>query len=112
MGKPPPFSLPIELTRYLSQYMKLTDVLAAQLITPNDKRERIDVWISYVPRLKSFTAHRDGLDGEIRASSLSDLCTKIAAMWPEAEIMLHLSKVARAEDTARRRGTPRAEGWH
>jgi hypothetical protein len=108
-------ALPPEMMEYFSAYMNPADLLDAQLVTTSDTREhtapaKLDVWVSYIPRLRCFSAHREAL-GEIRASSLSELCTKIAEAQPGVEIALHLSKVAKAEVAARRRGVPQAVGW-
>jgi hypothetical protein len=69
------------------------------------------VWISYVPRQRRWTAHRQGLP-ELAAPSLPALR---AALREEVgggeEIRLVLSKVARAE-IFKQRGTPVAVGWH
>ena len=71
---------------------------------------KVTVYVSYVPQLRSFSAHREGL-GEIRASSMRGLLARLTELWPEVELTLVLSKVAQAEVAARRKGVPRAEGW-
>jgi hypothetical protein len=67
------------------------------------------VFVSFVPRLKRFSAHRAGLD-IVTAASLPELRALLAEMTEGTEVTLHLSKVARAE-VARRKGTPIAVGW-
>jgi len=97
-------ALPPDLAHYLSQYMDPNDVCAAELVTTDaqDNTPDITVYVSYIPRLRSFSAHRLGL-GEVNASSLSELCSKLAELQPGVEIKLHLSKVARAEIARRRK---------
>src|SRR5690349_20848712 len=106
--------LPPDLVQYLSQHMPVEDVLGAELVTtdaPKPPTTKMTVYVSYVPRLRSFSAHRDGL-GEIRAPSMPELLEKLARLFPGVEFSLVLSKVARAEVAARRKGVPRAEGRH
>src|SRR5262249_46642062 len=76
-----------------------------------DPRQSRAVYISYVPRLRAFSAHRDGL-GEVRAADMQELLSKLTAIFKDAPFHLCLSKVAKAEVAARRKGVPRAEGWH
>jgi hypothetical protein len=105
--------LPPDLVQYLSQHMPVEDVLGAELVTtdaPKLPTTRMVVDVSYVPRLRSFSAHKEGL-GKVRTSSMPDLLAKLAELWPDVEFSLVLSKVARAEFAARRKGVPRAEGW-
>jgi hypothetical protein len=78
---------PPELAEFFSAY-NLHD---AQLVTTSDERERLDVWVSYIPQLRCFCAHQKAI-GEVRANSLGELAAKIAETLPEAEIHLHLSK--------------------
>jgi hypothetical protein len=112
-------SLPPEMVQFFSAYMNPADLHDAQLVETSDdnkphtappRRAPLDIWVSYVPRLRCFSAHREGI-GTMQASSLRELLAKIAEAMPEAEIKLHLSKVARNE-ASRRRGTPVAPvGW-
>jgi len=90
----------------------LGELGAATLVTtsPQPATTEMTVYVSYVPRLRSFSAHREGL-GEVRASSMPELLAKLAGLWPDVEFALILSKVARAEILARRNGVPRADGW-
>ena len=74
-----PHELPPDLARYLSQYMDPAAVAAAELVTTNNAE--LDVWVSYLPNLRSFSAHREGLK-TIRAASLAELLTKIAEAMP------------------------------
>jgi hypothetical protein len=69
------------------------------------------VFVSYVPRLRRFSAHHVDL-GEVHASSLPELRALLAERCGGAEIRLALSKVARAELLRRRTGGPVAVGWH
>jgi hypothetical protein len=112
-------ALPPVMVEFFSAYMDPADLLNTQLLETSEDRDtkreataptKLDVWVSFVPRLRCFSTHREGI-GEIRASSLRELQAKIAELLPEAEIKLHLSKVARSEVAARRRGVPRASGW-
>ena len=91
--------------------MKPEDVSAATLVTtsPQPATTKMTVYVSYVPRLRSFSAHREGL-GEIRASSMRELLGRLTELWPDVEFTLVLSKVARAEIAARRKGVPRQRG--
>jgi hypothetical protein len=100
--------LPPEMMQFFSAYANPADLQDARLVTTAPAK--MDVWVSYVPRLRCFSAHREGL-GEMRANSLPELLAKIAEKQPDAEIALHLTNVARAEVAARRRGVPRADGW-
>jgi hypothetical protein len=105
--------LPPDLVQYLSQHMPVEDVLGAELVTtdaPKPPTTKMVVDVSYVPRLRSFSAHKEGL-GEIRASSMLDLLAKLAELWPDVEFSLVLSRVARAECLRRKNGVPQAEGW-
>jgi hypothetical protein len=69
------------------------------------------VWVSYVPRQRRWTAHRDGLP-ELAASSLSELRALLAEAHGGAAVRLHLSKAARAElARLRNGGQPVAVGW-
>jgi hypothetical protein len=102
-------ALPPEMAEFFSAYMEPAALHKAQLVETTAPA-KIDVWVSYVPRLRCFSAHREGL-GEVRANSLPELLAKIAEKQPDAEIALYLTKVARAEVAARRRGVPRADGW-
>jgi hypothetical protein len=72
-------------------------------------REKMIVFVSYVPRLKRFSAHRTGLD-TVTAPSVPELRARLAEVCGGAAVRLRLSKVARAE-VARRRGEPVAVGW-
>jgi hypothetical protein len=113
MSDSKPLALPPDLAGILSQYMDPADVGAATLVTTSPQPRsstKMTVYVSYVPRLRSFSAHKEGL-GEVRASSMPDLLAKLAELWPDVEFTLVLSKVARAEFAARRKGVPRAEGW-
>jgi hypothetical protein len=70
------------------------------------------VFVSYVPALRSFSAHKEGM-GEIGASSMPELLAKLTKLWPRVEFTLHLSKVARAEVQRRKNGGgPLAPGWY
>jgi hypothetical protein len=108
-------SLPPELLQHFQAYLEPTDLDNVVLVEPSDEAPlrpaKIDVWISFVPRLKMFLARRENLP-DIRASSIPELHAKLTEALGGAEIVLHLSKVARAEVVARKRGVPRAEGWH
>jgi len=70
--------------------------------------DRLTVFVSFVPR-QGFVAHRDGLPA-IRAPTLKELRSEVARLRPEAEIMLSLTRGARAE-VARRTHTPTPGGW-
>jgi hypothetical protein len=115
MSDSKPLQLPTDLANYLSQYLKPEDVAAATLVetprvAPSHPRHAT-VYISYIPRLRCFSAHRDGL-GEVRPASMPELLQKLAAIFKGKEFSLVLSRVAKAEVAARRKGVPRAEGWH
>jgi hypothetical protein len=102
-----PVALPTDLARLLGELGPATFVAPS----PQPATTQMDIYVSYVPRLRSFSAHRQGLN-EVRASSLPELLGRLAELWPDVQFTLHMSKVARAEVAARRNGTPRAEGWH
>jgi len=99
--------LPPEMAQFFSAYIEPEALAEAQLVETN---EPLDIWVSYVPRLRCFSAHREGI-GTMQAGLLPELLTKIAEAMPEANLRFHLSKVARAEVAARRRRIPRADGW-
>jgi hypothetical protein len=67
------------------------------------------VFVSYVPRLKRFSAHHTELN-TVTAPSLPELRARLAAVTGGAAVRLHLPKVAQAE-IARSRGEPVAVGW-
>jgi len=80
--------MPPELVALLSQHMDPADVAAAELVTtdaPKPARRFRNpfntLYISYVPQLKSFSAHKHGIP-EIRASSLPALLARIEELWP------------------------------
>jgi hypothetical protein len=103
-------ALPPEMKEFFSAYMDPTDLQDAHLVDePAPPPTKIDVWVSYVPRLRCFSAHREGM-GTMQANSLRELCAKIAEALPGARI--HLSRVAKREVVARRKGVRPAEGWH
>jgi len=105
--------MPPELMRCLSEYMNPADVLAATLVTTDTVRETarpLDVWISYVARTRSWSAHRAGLP-DLTASSLPELRARLEEVCGGAAVRLHLSRGARAEVARRNGGTPRAVGW-
>ena len=100
--------LPPDLARVLSE------LGAATLVTtsPQPATTKMAVYVSYVPRLRCFSAHRDGL-GEIRASSMPELLEKLATKWPHVQFELHLSKVARTECLRRKNGGgPMPPQWY
>jgi hypothetical protein len=105
MSDSKPLALPPDLARVLGE------LGAATLVTtsPQPTTTRMTVSVSYIQRLRSFSAYKEGL-GEIRASSMPELLGKLAAKWPHVQFTLILSKLARAEVSARRKGVPRAEG--
>lgn len=70
------------------------------------------VWVSYVPRQRRWTAHREEMP-EVTAASLPELRAALRAeVGGGPVIRLALSKVARAELLRRRTGGPMAVGWY
>jgi hypothetical protein len=67
------------------------------------------VYVSYLPPLRQFTAHREGLPC-LSASTLPELRSLVAEACPEAKVVLSLSRAARVE-VARRKGEALQVGW-
>ena len=67
------------------------------------------VYVSYLSPRRQFTAHREGLPS-LSASTLPELRSLVAEAYPEAKVVLSLSRAARAE-IARRKGEPVEIGW-
>jgi len=104
----PQLAMPPELMSYLCSHMNPADVLAATLVTTDtvpettrpdtflprgEKTTRpLDVWISYIPRRRSWTAHRDGLP-EIAAPSLPELRALLAEACGGASAALSWSSI-------------------
>jgi len=109
-----PLTLPPQLAAYLGEYLPVEDATLVTTDAPQAPAApaKLDVWVSYVPRLRCFSAHREGI-GTIRAGSLPELLSKLAEAMPGAAFGLHLSRVARREIGRRKNGGgPMAAGWH
>jgi hypothetical protein len=111
-----PISLPPDLAGILSQYLKPEDVATATLVeTPNAAPSqgrisqsarppetrtkpfaKMTVFVSYIPSLRCFSGHKEGL-GEIRAASMPELLSKLETKFPNVTFALVLSKVAKSE---------------
>jgi len=57
----------------------LVDTPTETRVAPEDPRHSKAVYISYIPSLKAFSAHKDGL-GEVRAASMPELLGKLSTI--------------------------------
>jgi hypothetical protein len=131
-----PIDLPPDLAGILSQYLKPEDISSATLVdTPNNaapsgrdirsaqpaepctlRRDarpftKMTIYVSYIPSLRCFSGHREGL-GEIRAASMPELLSQLETKFVNVDFTLVLSKVARAEVARRKVGGPMPRGWY
>jgi len=110
-----PLALPPELAAVLGELGEPTLVDATNVGRPTSdpwQSSKTAVFVSYIPRLRCFSAHKDGL-GEIRTSSMPELLAKLTRLLPKKEFRLVLSKVARAEVARRKNGGgPMPPGWY
>jgi hypothetical protein len=104
-----------ELTNFLSQHQLAATKVVTDAAAPKPTRthpHRITMYVSFIPALKCFSAHREGMK-EVRAASVPELLARLAELVPSVEFDLVLSKLARAEVVARKTGVPRKpqEPW-
>src|ERR1700752_300181 len=83
-----------ELTNFLSQHLSPEELAATKVVTnapaPKPARthpHRITMYVSYVPALKCFSAHREDMKS-VRAASVPELLARLAELVPSVEFDL------------------------
>jgi len=105
-------SLPAELAAVLGELGEPTLSDTGRPDSDPWMANKATVYVSYIPHLRSFSAHKEGM-GEVRANSMPELLAKLTRLWPEVEFHLVLSRVARAEVARRKNGGgPMPAGWY